>query len=87
MQETNGFFPAPKAKKAAPPPPAAPAPSKIPYFVPDPDNIPSQRTGIVKNRVEPAEDNFKYERNPNFDEKILVPNFYQGIFNRHKRYF
>ena len=89
LQKNVGFTPQtrPEASRNPPPPPPPPAqagpsspnqPGKIPYFVPDPDNIPSQRIGNQNTRGSPPEDNFKYEKNPNFDEKLVVPKFYQG---------
>ena len=68
----------PPAPPPPPPPTSGPSSDTIPYFVADPDNNPSTRTGNLKNRGQP-EDNFKYDRNPNFDERLVVPNFYQGI--------
>jgi hypothetical protein len=51
--------------------------NEIPYFVPDPESNPASRPRIERNRAV-AEDNFKYEQNPNFDEKLVVPTFYRG---------
>ena len=90
LQKNTGLTPQTRpevSRNPPPPPPPPPAqagpsspsqPGKIPYFVPDPDNIPSQRIGNQNTRGSPPEDNFKYEKNPNFDEKLVVPKFYQG---------
>ena len=89
FQKNSGFAaqnqPEAPRNPPPPPPPSAPAgptspnqPGKIPYFVPDPDNNPSQRIGNQNTRGAPPEDNFKYEKNPNFDERLVVPKFYQG---------
>lgn len=43
----------------------------------DPNNNPSIRGGNLRTDGAP-EDNFKYEPLANFDEKIVVPKFYQG---------
>jgi len=50
---------------------------KFPFFMEDPNNDPSIRNGNLKTDGA-TEDNFKYESLSDFNEKIVVPKFYQG---------